>query len=206
MKKTISILSALYIALSATTLHALNCPTGTKIKLKGEINNNGNVVLANGLGKHTLGVAELTLKDKSGSGKPSIKLNCALLGEPRGISFPPTEESSFDHLITCDGPEVAFKTRFVDVGFAPDFKSIVNGNPVLSGEDFETYCGSNAILAFVERADVNEERDRKGLFDEARGGVNIFGCVNAIGFNDMGEVTESVINMRIAGKLCLLNW
>lgn len=213
MEKITLTFSALYILLSAASVHALDCPAGTKAKIRGEINNNGNVALANGngLGEYTLGVAELTIKDKSGTKRPTVKLTCALLGEPRGIFLPPTAENSFDHMISCSGPEVAFETRFVDIGFAPrdeddNFISILSGNPVLSEEDLEDYCGSNATIAFVERAEINGNRDSKGIFAEAEGGLNVFGCVNATAFNDMGEVTESVINMRVSGKVCLPNW
>ena len=206
MKTTFSFFSALCIASVTAAVQALDCPTGTKAILKGEANNNGNVVLGNGLGEHTLGVAKLTLKDKSDEEKPKVKLTCALLGEPRGLFFPPTEEISFDHMIACNGPEIAFETRFVDVGTVDTgFLSILDWEPVLSEKDFETYCGSNAAVAFVERAEVNENRDRKDIFDGASGGLDVFGCVNNL-LNDMDEVTGTTINMRVKGKLCLPNW
>ncbi len=203
--KLVSLTGSLVLALG--TAHAFECENGgTRVKVKGEINNN-DVLLdhPNGYGSYTSGLAELKLRGKNG---PKEKLTCTLLGEPQAPGGP----HQYHHLIVCDDSarsELHFKTGF-DSFFGPkifleqnDYTESESGqSPVLSENQINDFCGPTSIIWFVETADVDSSKKRKGLFNGATGSLNVGGCVNLVGQNY--EHTE--INMGVSGKLCLPQW
>ena len=180
------------ITVGVTNVQAAeNCVSGESVSVKGDIDNNiVNVRNPNGLGLYTMGVARLGLKSE----RKSIKLHCALLGEPTGEQNP-TVGHQYDHMIVCDDgqqSEIAFKTRFV----AQD-STLTN---VLTNEEIEDFCHTPyAVVAFKELAEVNGERLTKGVFQGASGQLIVAGCVNALG-------SGMEVNMSVKGDLCLPNW
>lgn len=192
MKKLISILLVLSLAIGITAVQAAeNCDGGTVVSLKGQIDNNAvTTQYPNGLGQYTLGVADLVFKYKA----KSVKLNCAVLGEPTGSSTP-NDGHQYDHMLVCDDgqqSEFTFKTWLVA-------KDTVMTN-VLDSEEIADFCHpQNAVFAFKELAEVNGERLTKGLFQGASGTVTVVGCVNWMG-------SSAEVNMGVKGELCLPNW
>jgi hypothetical protein len=205
MKTAFSIVSALSIVLVITAAQANDeCK---RVKIKGEIDNNiVNIQSPNNLGDYTMGVADLKAK----RGRKTVKLTCTLLGEPTGdLTLPGLKQ--YDHMIVCDDSdqsELSFRTGFVNVGPSNNYDAgffPIPGLPILSDDEIDHFCGSEATVWFIERADVNEARRSKGLFEGAKGGLDVVGCVNIVGYEDDGVPIQEV-NMDVSGKLCLPNW
>jgi len=195
MRTTFSIVLVLSIVFSITMVQAIQaedtCTVGTNVSVRGEIDNNAvNLEYPNELGQYTMGIADI----KIGDDKQMVKMNCALLGEPTGEENPYVGHQ-YDHMIVCnDGQqsEIAFKTTIVaQDSYLPN---------VLTSDEIEDFCHNpGAVLGFEEKAEVNEDRFSKGLFQGASGNLRIVGCVNLV-----DSVVE--INMGVEGALCLPNW
>jgi hypothetical protein len=187
--------------LAVSTVQASDCEQGTtKVRVRGEIDNNAvNVEYPNVPGQYTLGVADLKLRANG----DRLTVNCTLLGEPTGDE---QGRYQYHHMLVCNDEQqsqVAFETGFVNLGYEPDYESIFGQNPVLTDDEVGDFCAIDAVLHFVEQADVNEGRRNKGLFGSATGSLHVVGCVNIAGFDD-SPIIE--INMGVSGELCLPNW